>query len=920
MKLINHTYRDDTTLLSFIQKEIPADKAVLIQLFCADLDTSRIQRLLDTLTAALPDAAIIGATSAGNIVDGHIAEGRIDLAFTIFETSRVRTLYIPRPDYDAGVRCAEAFVTDQTKALIMFAESIHQDNEPFLQGFSARRGDIPLAGGNAGDNYRFEQTFIIHQNRLYDKGAVLCALEGETLKAYTDYSLEWKSIGSEMTITRAEGNTVYEIDHTPVEEVYRFYLGPETLENFPASVIEFPLVKIEDGVQVARSVVGRNDKGGFVYAGHFEEGDKVRFAIGSIDDVLAHSHKLFDRIVQHPVEAIFVYSCCVRKQFIGEQLNYEFAMLQQIAPTAGFFTYGEFFHGQTSCRMLNITTTTLSLAETDTLPEKPKLLPAKYATTKLNALINLVNASERLLHQYKELLDTSAIVSMTDPKGRIVYANDTFCEISGYSRKELIGRTHNIVRHPDMDKGVFREMWRTITAKKVWKGTIKNRAKDGRTYYVKSVIMPILGEDGEIVNFIAARVDVTELIQKERIIQRQRVDRLTGLENRQALLDDLHIEADRDATLMLINIDRFSEINEYYGFEKGDEVLKTIAEALKKRYDKAYRISGDEFAILCEHDFDAQTRRALMATLAELENGYYGFGTEGNILFLSGGVAYGKKALLYKQANIALKAAKSSNDKIVFFNERQGLEESIETNIKTIAKINRAIEEDRIVPVFQPIVDNRTRRTVKYESLIRLKEPDGTLLSPYFFLETAKRAKLYTKLTKIMIAKTFKTFAHLDYEFSINLSIQDILSFRVVHALFEHLERYRCGHRVVLEIVESEGIDNDEEVERFIRQVKGYGCKIAVDDFGTGYSNFSYLTRLDIDYIKIDGSLIKDIDSDPTHFATVETIVYFAKKMGLRTIAEFVEDEAVYQKLCELGVDFSQGYYFGKPTEEVALQ
>jgi EAL domain-containing protein (putative c-di-GMP-specific phosphodiesterase class I) len=131
------------------------------------------------------------------------------------------------------------------------------------------------------------------------------------------------------------------------------------------------------------------------------------------------------------------------------------------------------------------------------------------------------------------------------------------------------------------------------------------------------------------------------------------------------------------------------------------------------------------------------------------------------------------------------------------------------------------------------------------------------------------------------------------------------------------LERYKIGSRAVFEIVESESIENFEEVEDFIVQVKSYGCKVAIDDFGTGYSNFEYLMKLKADYIKIDGSMIKDIDTSLNAQIVVSTIVSFAKKMGIKTIAEFVENESILNKVKELGVDYSQGYYFSQPKRDI---
>ena len=521
------------------------------------------------------------------------------------------------------------------------------------------------------------------------------------------------------------------------------------------------------------------------------------------------------------------------------------------------------------------------------------------------------------LNQYKLILDTSAIVSKTDLQGAITYVNDEFCKASGYTREELIGKKHSIIKHPDTSKEVFKKMWETIENKNIWSSTIKNRRKTGESYYVKTVIMPLLDESEKIVEYIAARTDVTELIKKDRIIQEHFVDELTGLKTRTALLDDLQIKPNSYASLILINIDRFSDINDYFGYETGDELLKVFANKLQNDHNTAYRISGDEFALLCEHELNDDRRDEVSSMLIDLETSEYQLFEESISIFLSCGVSYSRKSELYKLAHIALKKNRNSNEAVTYYNDNKDLEDKVKENLDVILRIKEGLKHDRFIPFFQGIVDNKTKKIVKYESLIRLKCDDGKVESPFFFLEHAKKSKLYTKLTQVMIEKTFEKFANLEYEFSINLLLQDIESPKVMKCLVDHLEKYQCGKRVVWEIVESEGIYNFDLVSQFITLVKSYGCKVAIDDFGTGYSNFSYLAKLDIDYIKIDGSLIKDIDTDLVQMATVESILHFARKVGIKTIAEYVENEIIYNHLCSLGVNFSQGYYFSKPQEEL---
>jgi PAS domain S-box-containing protein/diguanylate cyclase (GGDEF)-like protein len=711
-----------------------------------------------------------------------------------------------------------------------------------------------------------------------------------------------------------------------VSELYTHYLGAETVARVPAGAIEFPLVKIEDGVRIARSIIAQSDDGGFVYAGHFNDGDRVRFAFGNIEKILNHAVDIGMAVASVPVEATYIYSCSVRKLFLQEQLNYEFGLINETAPTAGFFTYGEFFHSPSDNKLLNITTTTLSLSESKSLRGSEARQSAhEYRHSMLQSLTHLINVTQhelddniRFLDQYKMVLDESSIVSKTDAQGQITYVNDTFCKVSGYTREELIGNNHNIVRHPDNSPEIFKDLWDTIEMGKVWKNTFKNISKTGNEYYLKTVIAPIFNDEGGVVEYIAASMDVTDLIVQQRIIERQLTDELTGLKNRTALFDDLE-KRTKETTLVVLNIDRFSNINDCYGYEVGDRLLKVFARDLEAliEHNLIYRISGDEFVLICVGELDGALKERIVEYVNNLESRKFEIGIYDISVKVSGGVAHAGKDEVYNLAHIALKEAKEQRAKVIFFNENQALSEKTHNNILIVNKIQSAIEDDRIVPYFQGIIDNKSHRIVKYESLMRLIDIDGSVLCPLVFLEYAKKSKLYDKLTRIMITKTFAVFEELEFAFSLNLTLHDIMTEATRKYIYETLEHSPASSRTIFEIVETEGIEHFGEVIDFIKTVKTYGCKIAIDDFGTGYSNFDYLSKLDIDYIKIDGSLIKNINYDKEHLLTVESILFFAKKKGIKTTAEYVESEEIFTKILELGINYSQGYLFSVPAPAI---
>ncbi|RXK01026.1 hypothetical protein CRU98_00815 [Arcobacter sp. CECT 8986] len=526
----------------------------------------------------------------------------------------------------------------------------------------------------------------------------------------------------------------------------------------------------------------------------------------------------------------------------------------------------------------------------------------------------LINLS--LLNEYKKAVDVSAIVSKTDSKGIITFANEKFCKISGYSRKELLGAKHNLVKHPDTKKEVYKDLWKTILDKRVWKGVLKNRAKDGSAYYVKSTIVPILDVDGAISEFIAIRYDISDLISQEKRIRLQTTDLLTGLSNRQKLLEDL--DSCQHLILSVFNIQRFKEINEYYGFEVGDKLLIEVAKLLNsmvhQNYLNLYKLQGDEFAILLtSNDMNLQEFKTLCQKIIN-DVKKFEFTIDNNKLEVDFIAGISSERNYFINAEMAKNHAKLENKEIIVFDENRGIKNSLIENVTWTKKLKEAIEDDRLVVFAQPIVSNKNNKVEKYECLVRMIDSDGTVISPFHFLHVAKKAKLYNKLTQIMINKSFKYFSDKDAEFSINLTIEDILYRPTVQLLEDNLAKYKAiSQRVILEIVEEEGIENYQEISDFIEKMKSLGCKIAIDDFGTGYSNFEYLMKLNVDIVKIDGSMIRYINQDLNAKIVTELIVSFTKKLNIKTVAEYVHSKEIHEIIKDMGIDYSQGFYLGEP-------
>ena len=393
-------------------------------------------------------------------------------------------------------------------------------------------------------------------------------------------------------------------------------------------------------------------------------------------------------------------------------------------------------------------------------------------------------------------------------------------------------------------------------------------------------------------------------------------DELTTLPNRKKLIETLSLED--DAILMILNIDKFQHINDLYGDKIGNDIIKNTALIIKENVSKdaiLFKLHADEYALYLPTAGVYEEIKTLALHLANcIEN--HTFTINENEIYVNAtiGVAYGTSYLL-NYADMALKLAKKKRKKYLIYESSMNIEHDYEQNLKWSKKIKDAIENNRIEPLFQPIVDTKTSKIVKYEALMRMIDENGEYLSPIHFLELAKKNKLYPKLTKIIIEKTFEIFKNIDAQVSINLSVYDVLNEDVYATIIEKLYEYKLGDRIVFELIESDGIENYKEVIEFINEVKKTGAKISIDDFGTGYSNFEYIMKLKVDYIKIDASMIKDIDHNINSQLVTETIIDFAKKMNIQTIAEFVHSQSVFEVVKNMGIDFAQGYYFGKPQK-----
>ena len=440
-------------------------------------------------------------------------------------------------------------------------------------------------------------------------------------------------------------------------------------------------------------------------------------------------------------------------------------------------------------------------------------------------------------------------------------------------------------------------------------GNIKNKLT-----YLEVHKAPLIDANGNTIGTIGSGRDVTaQFLLEQKIEKLAYFDQLTSLPNRQKILLDINEKS--PTACVIFNIDEFKEINDFFGTTNGDKILQEIANWFLNIDFETYRIDGDEFAILSYDDISIEDLKSTIENLLSLfEKELFHIEDELIHVQFSVGIAKVKDNLLTK-ADIAVHSAKENKIRISIYEENANIEQKFKKNIAIAAAIREALFENRIICFYQPIVDLKTNTIAKYETLVRMIDKNNQIIPPLDFLRVAKKTKLYSYITKEVIRQACKTFENRKEYFSINLSIDDIKDASTVQEIINTIIKTKTASRIIFEILESEGIENYDEVVNFITQIKALGAKIAIDDFGTGYSNFEHILKLNVDFIKIDGTLIKNVVHNEKHKIIVETIVDFAKKIKAKTIAEFVSDEAIYLTIKEIGVDFSQGYYTGKPAE-----
>jgi EAL domain-containing protein (putative c-di-GMP-specific phosphodiesterase class I)/GGDEF domain-containing protein len=409
----------------------------------------------------------------------------------------------------------------------------------------------------------------------------------------------------------------------------------------------------------------------------------------------------------------------------------------------------------------------------------------------------------------------------------------------------------------------------------------------------------------------------------DKMVKKIIYDETTSLPNRKVLLSS--ISDLKESVVAIIKIENFNNLTSVFGYELSDNITIFAGESLKigeKIYGyKTFHLKSDEFALYFDENRieEEEMLKNMETLLKELHYGKMVWRYMDIRLSYRIGISVigeGEKKSALSNADIALKAGRGSGSSINIF-KSHGLEKK--KAINAMLKFNELSENKEnktFKSVFQPIIDSKTEEIVWYEALMRIKNKNGEYETVYNYLEIAKTTGFYENITSFMLEEACKAVLKTGKNVSINISVNDILNKRFFDRIKSASEIIKNSTgKIILEILENEEIYEIEKCINFLESAKQLGFIIAIDDFGSGYSNFSNMITLPVDIIKIDGEIIKRIINDRGAYTIVEGILTFCKNSNKKSVAEFVESEEIFNKVKKLGVDFSQGYYIGKPEE-----
>jgi diguanylate cyclase (GGDEF)-like protein/PAS domain S-box-containing protein len=543
-------------------------------------------------------------------------------------------------------------------------------------------------------------------------------------------------------------------------------------------------------------------------------------------------------------------------------------------------------------------------------------------------------AEEKMKKLSMAVEQSSDWVLIADREGTIEYVNKAVEQITGYKKEEILGQNPKILKSGKHDKKFYQEMWETILSGRSYVGILTNRKKNGELFDVYHTVTPLKDDKGYITHFVATSKDITQQkLMEERINYLAYYDILTELPNRMLFMDRLHqslARVDYEKRLvgvLVINLDRFKLINDTFGPNIGDDILREVAKRLSisvREGDTIARMGSDEFAIALTDVAHSEDFILIVEKLMKTVSQTIKAGEAEMAVTPSIGISIypndGKDVqTLIQNADIALSNAKEQGGhNYQFYTE--GMNKKASELMVMERQLSNALDNDEFILHYQPYWDSNTKKMTGMEALIRLKSKDGGLIPPGKFIPVLEETKMIIEVgewilrTAVRQVREWQNKGYPVVPVSVNLSLIQFRQKDLAEMVKKILEEFGLNTSLLtLEITESAFMQDIDFTRSVLNRFKGIGCSISIDDFGTGYSSLAYLKRFPVDNLKIDISFIREIATDPDTASIVTAIIGMAHTLNMKTIAEGVETEEQWKILRLLRCDVIQGFYLSKP-------